>query len=637
MSTHIFDFYEAFASFFYCPLASIKCNCIVVICNCFVVDRLLYLFYNVYRDRSVHYAAERSDPVKKYNCLLALLVSVFLLLCACAQRQADQASSPDALSSAPSINVTPASRTPDSRPPATSKPATSKPATSAPATTVPVTTAPATTAPATSPAPPPTEPNLDWVTNREIVPFEDRFKEDVPFGYDHDSWLTPWTYPGYSHYLVEYRLMRSPTYFSNPIVIQEQGIEEDALLYWVPISLDRLDDMKTLSVDGRWGYFSNDSELCKLELLTGELTTLAKKNESDIFWEVQACGKDTVCIFQLDAQRNLRIYYRDLHSDAERTLYEGILPQSSPYDFDPVARDISRGIYFTAPSTTLGTFSWQMMNPAFYEAVQKELANPNSQFKHRHQQDYSKCWENPEEHPIHLNTYPPLCDNIEDAYNIPYYIKYTYDPVTGTLTEDYGIIDSCFYGTGENHNHFDYEITKEEVPVILDTTPVKIPNFSKRTGAEPFWGFDHCYTCLFSDFGHSSPYWRGEGFVHKLADIAVTEMSMSNEYIYCFTTEGTILQFNHDGSICNTIYTSENELYDLHCCGNNIYFIDDSTIICIDETAGTWRPVIQTTLKEIYISRGYDDGFKFGVRQGLYGQEYQFYLDTGELLAQSYS
>ena len=574
--------------------------------------------------------------MKKHSYLPVLFSFVFLLLCACAGRQTDPASSsgPDVLSSSPSINVTPASRIPDSRTPATSAPTTSKPATSVPATT-----------PATTPSTAPTQPTAwpdrwlscqttDWITDREIVPFEDRFKEDVPFGYDVTSWLMP--DDRLPEYYLEYYLMINPTYFSYPYIMMEQGIEESEQVYEIPIYLDRFSGMTNLSADGRWVYFANEYELCKLELLTGELTTLAKKNENDIFWEVQACGKDTVCIFQLDAQRYLRIYYHDLHSDAERTLYEGILPQSSPYDLDPVARDISRGIYFSAPSTTLGAVSWQMMNPAFYAVLQEELANPDSQFKQRKQQDYSKCWEDPEKHPIHLATCPGLCDDIENAYNIPYYIKYTYDPVTGTLTEDYGIIDSCFYGTGENHNHFDYEITKEEIPVILDTTPVKISNFSNRTGAEPFWGFDHCYTCFFSDFGYSFPYWRGDGFVHKLADIAVTEMSMSNEYIYCITTEGTILQFNHDGSICNTIYTSENELYDLHCCGNYIYFIDDSTIICIDETAGTWRPVIRTTLKEIYISRGYDDYLKFGVRQGLYGQEYRFYLKTGKIEEESY-
>ena len=123
--------------------------------------------------------------MKKVHYLPVCFMAVFLFLCACAKEQADPTSSgPDTLSS--SINVTPASRVPDPRPPATSKPATSKPATSKPATSAPATSVPATTAPATKPAPPPTEPNLDWVTDREIVPFEDRFKEVVGFaGNDH--------------------------------------------------------------------------------------------------------------------------------------------------------------------------------------------------------------------------------------------------------------------------------------------------------------------------------------------------------------------------------------------------------------------------------------------------------------------
>ena len=115
--------------------------------------------------------------MKKANYLPVLFVAVFLLLCACAQQQADPSSSgPDVLSSAPSINVTPASRIPDSRPPASSVPATSAPATSAPATSTPATTAPA--QPTAIPTAPPRtyQSNIDWVTNREIVPFEDLFK-----------------------------------------------------------------------------------------------------------------------------------------------------------------------------------------------------------------------------------------------------------------------------------------------------------------------------------------------------------------------------------------------------------------------------------------------------------------------------
>lgn len=567
--------------------------------------------------------------MKKYNsCLLALMVSVFLLLCACAQQQTSQASSePDTLSSIPATHCPPPIYTP-----ASSVPATSVPATSIPATSVPVTSVPA-TQPTTMPTPPATEPNLDWLTDREIIPFEDRFAEDVPFGVS-DYWLDEYeNYRGYGQYHFY------PPYFDTQYglytvaeIVWTHSMETE-YIYEVPIDHKLLIDFTEISVDGRWAYLCNGDELCKLELLTGELTTLVKKSEDIIYWNVQACGKDTVCIFQLDAQRNLRVYYRDLHSDAERTLYEGILPQSSPYDLTSEIR----GLYFSAPSTTLGAFSWQMMNPAFYEAVQTELANPNSQFKQIYQQDYSKYWENPEEYQIHLATCPPLCNRIEDAYNIPYHIKYIYDPATGTLTEDYGIIDSCFYGTGQGCNHFDYEITKKETPEILDVTPVEIPNISKPTGDTPWEDVDDIGAYIYSDFGYGYPYFNLDDPIRKVADIAVTEIELAPEFIYCITTERTILQFEYYGTTCNTIYTSENELYDLVHGGDKLYFIDGSTIICIDTATGTWRPVIRTTLKEIYISRGCDDGFKFGVRQGLYGQEYRFYLDTGELSPQSYS
>ena len=120
--------------------------------------------------------------MKKANYLPVLFVAIFLLLCACAQQQSSQASSdPDTLSSIPSSSV------PTSSMPATSVPTTSVPATSIPATSVPVASVPA-TQPTTMPTPPATEPNLDWLTDRKIIPFEDRFAEDVPFGVS-DYWL----------------------------------------------------------------------------------------------------------------------------------------------------------------------------------------------------------------------------------------------------------------------------------------------------------------------------------------------------------------------------------------------------------------------------------------------------------------
>lgn len=566
--------------------------------------------------------------MKKHSYLPVLFSFVFLLLCACAGRQTDPASSsgPDVLSSSPSINVTPASRIPDSRTPATSAPTTSKPATSVPATTpattpstaptqptVPPVTDPwwimpttAPTQPSTKPTQPitqPTNPNPEWLTDREIVPFEDRFKEDVPFGYDVTSWLMP--DDRFPEYYLEYYLMINPTYFSYPYIMMEQGIEESERVYEIPIYLDRFSGMTNLSADGRWGYFANEYELCKLELLTGEMTTLATRNEGDLRWAVRACGKDTVCIFQLDAQRNLRVYYRDLHSDAERTIYQGILPDVPTSE---------KGLMFYAPTTTQGPVSWAMLNPAYYEAYLRELNNPDSALKNA--ADFPKA--------------------VQDYYNIPMLVRYFCDFNTGTLTEDFGLYDICWNTTSCWHNHFDYENTREEIPTILDATPVEIPNFSKLKGEHPFWGFDHVYIRLFSDFGYSHAYWQGEAYIHKITDFPVTEMDMSEEYIYAITLDGRILQFDRYDTICNTVYSSENELCNLYSRDGYVYFVDGDTVICIDEATGTWKPILQVS-SEVYgfYSKPSDSpAVIVYIRQGMYCQKYCYDLLTGELTPQ---
>ena len=603
LSTHIFDFYEAFASFFYCPLASIKCNCIVVICNCFVVDRLLCLFYNVYRDRSVHYAAERSDPVKKYNCLLALLVSVFLLLCACAQQQADQASFPDALSSAPSINVTPASRTPDSRPPATSKPATSKPATSAPATT----------APATTPAPPPstapTQPAVwpdrwitiqttDWITDREIIPFDDRFTADVPFGLYPTIWIAPDTDSAYSDYSI--------FDLRSCYIIMYNSLETE-YVHRIPMDANIPPSCKSLAGDGYWSYWLSEEALYKIDLQSGAYTILDTKNETDIRWEVKACGKDTVCIFRLDAERNLRIYYRDLHSEAEKTLYEGVLPDVPTSENE---------LFFYAPTTTQGDVYWEMINPAFYEIYLKYLNSPVDDLKDT----------------------PNLRSAIQRDCGIPMLVRYSCDFNTGALTADFGWYDTCWQSKDCKHDHFNYENTREEVPTLLNVAPVEIPNFSKLTGESPLEATDSVDAYMYSEFGFGLPYVSLDYPTWKLADIPVIDITSSAEYFYCITTEKNILQISCDGKNCNTIYTSENALRDLTCLGNYLYFVDGSTVICIDEAAGTWKPIVKFTADDFDLGWHYrhDGILKLVVRQGMYIEDYWYYPETGELKEESY-
>ena len=544
--------------------------------------------------------------MKKYRYLPILLLAVFLLLCACAQNVTDQPETTPSSSSPVQLNSKPAAKptsTPTIIPTVVTQPTTKPTAAPTKPTTKP------TTAPTKPTTPPPTtQPNLKWLTNREIVPFEERFKEDVPFGYGRTSWLMPWTYPGYPHYRSQYRLMIN-SYFSNPIIIMEQGVEEDERVYWVPISIDRFDGLKILALDGRWGYFCNNSELCRLELLTGELITLATRNEGDIRWEVQACGKDTVCVFRIDAERNLHVFYRDLHSEAEKTIYKGVLP-NVPMDAD--------NLKFYASTTTQGQAYWETMNPAFYEVYLKELNDPNSPLKNS------------------ANLYKA----VQDHYSIPMLVRYTCDFATGELTEDFGLYDTCWNTEDCKHDHWNYENTREEVPAILDVAPTEIPDIAKPEGDDIWYEADSVLTGIYSDFGYGQPYVVLEGSPKKLADFAVTDSEISSHFVYFVTTEGTLVQFNYKNTDYKTIYRSENQLREPFWCGDYLYFVDGNTIVCIDIVAGTYRPVIQTTLDEIYIVGEeyihYPDDLYFGVRQGMYYKEYRYDAESNKLIEDTF-
>ena len=570
--------------------------------------------YNVCRDESVHSAIERSDPVKKNNCLLALLVSVFLLLCACAQQQADPSSSdPDALSSIPS---------------------SSTPASSVPASSVPATSTPTTSAPATEPAPP-IQISTDWITDREVVPFENRFAEDIPFFtaeqayYRHgDYWFAQASDGTY----IRYHLDKFDT--TNRLAVFKGRVTEATLVYEIPVDIN-LSGYGILLADGHWAYLTGNGTLLKVDLITGDYTTVLTQNKYASFWQMRSCGMDTVCIFEVDAENNLSIFYHDLHSDAQKMLYTGTLPL-------PLSEDFS----FTAPKSTLGQITWEMMNPAFYAVVQAELQNPDSQFKKDSHTDYSKYWTNPEENPITIHNQPFLCIAIQNHYNIPARVKYIYDIQTGELTADYGIIDSCERGSGDYNDHYNYENTWETPLNIVEPNPVEIPNIIRLTEAQIAEDLADEYNAangnvfLYNAFGYAKAYWRlneldGATYT-KPSDLLFREVVASPHYIYGITPENTVVQLSTDGSICNTVYRSNNLLADICYHAGSIYFIDGKQIVRINAIDGTSSVILRCDGKMSLDTWTDKEKLYILVVQGLYDQQYFFDPDTGVLREESF-
>ena len=559
--------------------------------------------------------------MKKYRYLPVLLLAIFLLLCACAQNVTDQPET------TPSSSVQP-----NSKP--TSKP-TSTP-TIIPTVATQPTTAPTqpTTAPTKPTTPPdPVESSTAWVTSREIVPFEERFAEDTPFfttdqSYRHrpkDYWFAPDADGTYVRYILDISVN------ANCLAVYRGKVAERTLVYEIPVATN-LADCQLLSSDGHWAYLSDGNNRLKVDLTTGEHSVVLTRNPDAILWQERSYGMDTLCVFEVDGQNNLTISYRDLHSDGKKILYTGVLPL-------PITEDLT----FTAPDTTLGQVTWQMMNPAFYAQIQKELNDPNSQFN---TDKYAACWTDPQNHPVTIETEPFLCIAIQNHYDIPARVRYILDIKTGQLITDYGIIDSCERGSGDYNDHYNYENTWETPLEIVAHDPVNITNFTKLTDAQIAEDLEDEYNAasgnvfLYRAFGYAHAYWRlneldGATYVRP-SDILFKEATASPHYIYGITPENTVIQLSVDGSICNTVYTSQNTLSEICYHAGSVYILDGDQVIRINAITGTCTVILRCDGWVRLDTWGSEDKLYILVVQGLYNQQYFFDPDTGILREESF-
>jgi len=543
--------------------------------------------------------------MKKYItlsvCFILLLASI---LCACAESGASSSISTgpsDILFSAPT----------ESKPTQPSKPTSTD-------SSIPVPTEPSVPTPTEPSVPVPTEPafpmpgdSTDWqVADTQIIPFEERFQQDLIFGNAH-QWLV-----SHADTTILYDLKVD---HANTRRYYVSG--SDGSTYFIPYTQE-LRNYNASIVNGQSIYWSGNREILKMDILTGEWTTFYEADDSVIAMYVQPCGKETFCILTVTEPQTLRIFYKDVHTAAERTVYEATMPET---DFST----ISVGM----PESSLGTIRWSMQNPAFYQALQKILADPNSPYRQHPQYDYSRYWEEPEKYPISRNM--PLCYQIQEDLGIPYRLTCYYDPATGTLTEDLGVIDKCWFGSGYAHDHDDYENTFEEIPQIILSDPLPIAGMATFTAEQieqirnNQYDFGKGYTFLYSEYGYGLPYLSADGIVTPLSDVPCKEVANTQYFVYCMTIDGRILQISPDGTLCNTIYTAKDTLDDLCYCAGMLYFQDGDKIMEIDTIEHTSRVLLQAS--NLFVSTWEIGTIEVSVTHGLYYQQFLFTPETGKL------
>ena len=269
-----------------------------------------------------------------------------------------------------------------------------------------------------------------------------------------------------------------------------------------------------------------------------------------------------------------------------KLLFEG-LPGDTPL----------RWFSLTGPYSTQGTVSWSMINPDMSAILRKELAKPDSIYITLDGKDFSAEWStlasSLDEEYDYDTRIPILMHSIQEHTGVHAWAKFKYNPTDGTCEKTTGIVDTCWFGSGYGHDHYDphkYDVT----PAWNVSDPVPISNISLPENPEQMYERDiYEYINSNCQYGYGCVYRsKSQDVLQVLFDIDLTEVMFSDDYVYGITPDNTVVQANYDGTVRNTIYTGNGTLSELFYGCGKLYFLDDGTLMEIDIPAKTYRSLL---------------------------------------------
>lgn len=543
--------------------------------------------------------------------LLFLCISIVMLLCGCEQPPVETDGT-----EIPEASVTETKPTPTNVP------------------TVAPTTEPTTqpteppTEPTTQPTEPPTEPGPTipeftpelWLTD-PVYPSYEEFLKD-PNGYTPSAWMK--MVDGYG---IQFNMGM------DEILTVESSVHDKT--YRVP-NAEALTGYGKIHSDGRHVYMislpqrdSSAYEIIKVELLTGTVTDRIQIGSFITRW----------------VENGIALYYLQ-YSEGSYQVYRIYLPEMKQDLFCTLDAPEKLCVPYSQAFYKSGN-TWTVINPELLAKVEKELKNPESQYKnHENYLDFSELWnaEDPvqalhlfysEEQIWRYQWLDWLYWAVQEDTGIHALLEYSFDPVSGTLTTRTGVIDGCSFGSGMPHDHFDpveYEIGD---PVLVESSWQPLAGMDIKTplpaGDKPEGDIRILYTSV---EGMPEKYYLGIDGVYQETALETTIKIYSTAYgddaIYCCTEENALIQLSYDGSICNTIYQSDCILGTVLDGGEFLYVIEDDQILQIDIASGQYRVLLRLDYLSAITFMG-ENIIYFRGSEGLSYEDYTYNLETGEI------
>ncbi len=487
-------------------------------------------------------------------------------------------------------------------------------------------TPPATTIPTTVPTeptvPPTTEPPApEWLVADRVSPsYDDFFSHDLPYNTLTYGWTVPKGDSLTQYYIRSERdgLCISSNPWSGGFMIPDSG---------------NLTELPIVGADGKWAYLHSSDGILQLDMQTGESTLLVVHGN---ILQAALCGYDV-------------LYYAAVSEDGTVGVYRLYIPTMT---LDPLCEGIERSWYFSIsfPRTTLGSITWSSINPDMATRLWAELNDPNSPYLEGDGQvgGPTHLWEDPSivQDPNYEWGWDKaalwVCRWIQEDTGIHTWYKCTYDPTTDTYTEDTGVVDNCWFGSGYAHDHYEPEVTSlpDPVPVVSEWIPITGTTLPTSPTADELYAeglYDHYDANIPGITVYGLPlqseyvYHINSNTLTQAMDMPVTMAQNSVHFLYCVTEDNRLLQISHDGATHNILYTAESEIREISHANGHLYLLDGNKIVEIDIPALQYRVLLEH--ENIIEASAHDEEgvVYFTIARGLHYQQYLFTPETGEL------
>lgn len=478
-----------------------------------------------------------------------------------------------------------------------------------------------TTAPATKPTTAPT-----------TVPTETTaaFTEPNPTVLHPKLWLTDSQYPSYEEFLATEPEMTPITTDSwlvtdgNTAVMYRLGMwnlevksSVSDLVYPIP-NAEALQSYSAMATDGEHVYMQKDTEILKVELLTGKVVGTLPTGKILIQHIVE----------------NFAMYY--VEYDGENFNYcLAYLPEMKQAVLDTF--EAPEKVYPMRTHYTDGSMRWVLLNPVMLELLEKELQNPDSPYKtptvYGEKVDFSDFWNSEILWNEYLSERYLFLYSVQEMSGIRATVEYHYHMEDGSLTTRTGIIDNCFFGTGQLHDHYVPEITEIPGPSVVNGSWKMAPGQDIQGELTPKPSGDFSVEQYSFGAGPEKLYLCQNGQYTEFADIAFQKKSSQEDAIYGTTADNKILQLSYDGTVCNTLYTGTDISNNIVILENSVYFVDGDELLQLDMATNQYRVLIkQKYLNEVGL-RIQDNKtlICFNAYAGLAWNQHGYNIETGQV------